>query len=223
MSASGLLLGMFLTWSVIGIASAFVMGRRGHAPFSWFFLGAVFGPLVIPLAFSRARQARTVGSATAGAGHWQGPVDVLVGIDGSAESIAAAKVVGALLGDRIGRLVLATVVDYDTALGGDDAPAHRAARLTLAEAADDAAESSPRAPDTVVLAGKPADALASHAVDGNFDVLAIGCRGRGASKLVMGSVATQLSRGTPTPVLIVSDQGEPSADGDPPKGVTFVD
>lgn len=45
----------------------------------------------------------------------------------------------------------------------------------------------------MVLAGKPADALARHAADGHFDVLAVGWRGRGASKLVMGSVATQLS------------------------------
>jgi len=205
MSASAVLLGMFLTWSVIGIASAVVMGRRGHAPFSWFFLGAVFGPLVIPLAFARARQAGSVPSV--GAGPWQGPVDVLVGIDGSPESIAAAEVVGALLGERMGRLVLATVVDYDTALGGEGSPAHRAARLALAEAVGHVAGSLPVRSDSVVLAGRPADALASHAADGNFDVLAVGRRGRGASKLVMGSVATQLSRAAATPVLIVSDHG----------------
>jgi nucleotide-binding universal stress UspA family protein len=205
MSASAFLFGMFVTWSLIGIASAIGMGRRGHSPFSWLLVGAVFGPLVIPLALTRSRQAR--GMATPGAAPWQGPVDVLVGIDGSSESIAAAKVVGALLGERMGRLVLATVVDYDTAIDGEVAPAHRAARLALAEAVDHVAGSLPARADTVVLAGRAADALANHAADGEFDVLAVGRRGRGASKLVMGSVATQLSRGTPTPVLIVSDHG----------------
>ena len=86
------------------------------------------GPLVVPLAFARARQARHFPRA-ADVGTWRGPVDVLVGVDGSAESLAAAAVVGSLLGDRIGRFTLATVVDYDTALDGEAGPAHRAARL----------------------------------------------------------------------------------------------
>lgn len=204
MSASGLLLGMFLTWGAIGVVSAIVMGRRGHAPFSWLVLGVALGPLVIPLAFSRVRQTRGLTGGLGGT--WRGPVDVLVGIDGSPESTAAARVVGALFGDRIGRLTLATVIDYDTALGGEAEPAHRAARLALAQTADNVADAVPEKPDAVMLAGKPAEALTAHAAAGGFDVLAVGRRGRGASKLVMGSVATHLARGAPIPVLIVSDE-----------------
>jgi nucleotide-binding universal stress UspA family protein len=193
MSAAAFLPGMFLSWAVIGVASAVVMGRRGYSPFSWLVLGAALGPLVIPLAFSRAREAR--GLPRTFSETRQGPVDVLVGIDGSAESIVAANVVGVLLGERIGRLTLATVVDYDTALGGQSGPAHRAARLVLAQAADVIVDALSVDPDTVVLAGKPADAVTTHAADGRFDVLAVGCRGRGASRVVLGSVATRLSRG----------------------------
>jgi nucleotide-binding universal stress UspA family protein len=81
-------------------------------------------------------------------------------------------------------------------------------QLILREAVDKVASSVPHEPDSVMLAGKPADALAAHAADGQFDVLAVGSRGRGASKLVMGSVATRLSSGSATPVLIVGDTGE---------------
>jgi nucleotide-binding universal stress UspA family protein len=195
---------MFFIWTAVGLVSAVVMGRLGYAPFSWLVLGLVLGPLVVPLAFSRTRQARQVPRAAVGV--WRGPVDVLVGVDGSAESIAAANVVAALLGERIGRLTLATVVDYDTALGGEAGPAHRATRLELAKAAEALAESITHDVDTAVLAGTPAEALVAQAADGQYDVLAIGRRGRGASKLVMGSVATRLSRDAPTPVLIVGDR-----------------
>jgi nucleotide-binding universal stress UspA family protein len=209
MSASAFLLGIFVTWAAIGIVSGVIMGRRGHAPFSWLILGTVLGPLVVPLALSRGRQARQLPPATPTSR--QGPVDVIVGIDGSPESIAAATVVARLLGERIGRFTLAAVVDYDTALGGQTSPAHREVTADLERAAVAIGPMLPRAPETVVLAGKPADALTTSAADGNFDVVAVGSRGRGASKLLMGSVATSLSRRAPTPVLIVSDEGEASA------------
>lgn len=211
MSASAFLLGVFVTWAAIGIVCAVIMGRRGHAPFSWLILGTVLGPLVVPLALSRGRQARQL-PPPATPTSWQGPVDVLVGIDGSPESIAAATVVARLLGERIGRFTLAAVVDYDTALGGEAFPAHQAVTADLERAAEAVGHLLSRTPETVVLAGKPADTLTTSATDGNFDVVAVGSRSSGASKLLMGSVATRLARGTPTPVLIVSDKGEgPSA------------
>lgn len=209
MSASAFLLGVFLTWAAIGVVSAVAMGRRGHAPFSWLVFGTVLGPLVIPLALSRRREASKLGRTATPAAR-RGPVDVLVGIDGSPESIAAARVVGSLLSDRIGRLTLATVVDYDTALAGEGGAAQRAVRTELERVAELVSGSLPRHVETVVLTGRPAAALSEQAADGRFDVLAVGARGRGASKLLMGSVATRLSRGASTPLLIVSDQGDAS-------------
>ena len=211
MSTSAFLLGVFVTWAAIGVASAVVMGRRGYAPFSWLILGSVFGPLVVPIALSRHQLVRELPLPVSVA-TWEGPVDVLVGIDGSPESVAAAKVVARLLGDRVGRFTLATVIDYDTALDGERGLAHRAAMSDFDGATATITDVLSRQPDTVVLTGKPADALIAQASDGAFDVLAVGCRGRGASRLVMGSVATRLSRGAPTPVLIVSgDSAESSA------------
>ena len=134
----------------------------------------------------------------------RGPVDVLVGLDGSPESLRKAEVVANLIADRIGRLTLAAVVDYDTALGGAAAAAHRGAEHELSDAATRVRKLGYET-TTVLLAGRRAQALGAHAADGRFDVLAVGSRGRGASKLVMGSVASTLSRQAPVPVLIVTN------------------
>jgi nucleotide-binding universal stress UspA family protein len=205
MSPTAFLFSLFAVWIVVGVISALVMGRRGHAPFNWLVLGAVLGPLVVPVALSRARDARDVSLNAPNRTAHRGPVDVLVGMDGSPESLSAAQVVADLLGDRIGRLTLAGVVDYDTALGGTAGVAYSSAVEELARAAGQLGQRLGSDVDTVVLAGRPAEVLAVHATDSGFDVLAIGSRGRGASKLIMGSVASRLARGAGVPVLVVTD------------------
>ena len=60
MSGTAFLFGLLAVWIVFGVVSALVMGRRGHAPFNWLILGAVLGPLVIPVALSSMRDARRV-------------------------------------------------------------------------------------------------------------------------------------------------------------------
>jgi nucleotide-binding universal stress UspA family protein len=192
-------------WLAIGIASAIVMGRRGHDPWSWGVLGAVFGPLVVPLAVAvhrrdrRPFEERVLHLAT---GHGPG-VSVLVGIDGSPEADAAAEAVMRLLGDRIASVTLATVVDLDAAnaireLGGG--AYERAARAELDRVA---ARMLPAMTTTVVLAGRPADALLSYAERHGMDLVAIGARGRGLSERVLGSVAEQLVR-APNVVTLVA-------------------
>ena len=58
-------------------------------------------------------------------------------------------------------------------------------------------------PSTVVLTGRPADALTRYAADEGYEVISIGRRGRGASKAVMGSTASRLANGADVPVLVV--------------------
>ncbi len=49
-----LFLSAFLTaWSTIGILAGVAMGRRGRFP--WWLVGAVFGPLIVPLALGTER------------------------------------------------------------------------------------------------------------------------------------------------------------------------
>jgi nucleotide-binding universal stress UspA family protein len=199
---------MFVAWVAIGVVAAIVIGRRGHAPFTWLILGTVLGPLVLPLALARDRDAAALPMGS-NAGEWVGPVDVLVGIDGSRQSNQAVAAALHLFGDRLGRLTLAAVVDYDAALGGAVAPGQREARRALEEVQNslNASLSS----DTVVLSGVAGEVLLAHAQAGGYDVIAVGRRGRGASKAIIGSVASSLSRTSTTPVLIVAEDTSVSA------------
>ena len=60
-------------------------------------------------------------------------------------------------------------------------------------------------PDTVLLAGQPAEALQAHAHSNDYDVLVISRRGHGATKALLGSVATHVSREATMPVLLMGE------------------
>src|SRR4051794_19237002 len=103
-------------WAAIGIVLSTVMGRRGHSGFEWLVLGTLLGPLGVILAVDAWRHDEDLHEAVlVGGVHAlprRGPVDVLVGYDGSPESVAALDSALALLGERLGRLSVATVVSY---------------------------------------------------------------------------------------------------------------
>lgn len=189
-------------WIVIGVLTGVVMGRRGHNAFGWLILGAVLGPLVLPIAVNRAAGGPVVSARTLMPGEaGTGPVDVLVGVDGSGESIAALRNSLQLLGDRVGRLTVAAVVDRDAALR-TSGEAERNARAIL----DEAAREVDRQPEAVVLFGRPSEELVSHARTGGFDLIVVGKRGRGMSKAILGSVTADLAKRTDIPVLIVGEE-----------------
>ena len=199
-----LLLIAFATWLAIGVVAAVVMGRLGYASFAWGVLGAVLGPLVVPLAIETVRRQqpgyrRTVTVGRAG----PGPAQVLIGVDGSPEATAAARSVVQLMDDRLGRVVLAWVLDYDTAsVNMQRGERDRAERSLQQEAAGLRSEFGISV-DSLLLAGPPAATLAGYAADEGFTLLAVGSRGRGASKVALGSVATELAAGAPVPVMVV--------------------
>jgi nucleotide-binding universal stress UspA family protein len=204
MSATELLFIVMLVWVTIGVAAGIVMGRRGHSWFTWAALGAVLGPLVIPLALDNIRREPDTHTITLDEGQLgRGPLHVLVGIDGSAESNAALNSALTLLGDRLGALTLAAVIDYGTAASPQQWVERDQAKAALANAASIAKEHIHRSPETVLLAGSPAKALLHHATATSVDLLAVGSRGRGASKTLLGSVASQLASATEPPVLLV--------------------
>jgi nucleotide-binding universal stress UspA family protein len=208
MSATGALLTIVVAWIAIGVAASLWMGRRGHEPFGWAVLGAVLGPFVLIVATETRRQAaaapRVVESATGEPG--PGPVDVLVATDGSEGSRRAGEVVLGLLGPQVGRLTLATVVDLDRALPSTIEPDRRDAEALLTTASRALEAACGRRPETVMLAGKPVDALRAHALEQGYDLLVVGARGHGLSKTLMGSVASTIARGSPVPVLLVSEE-----------------
>jgi hypothetical protein len=70
-------------WVLSGLVASYFMGRRGHNPFGWWFLGAVFGPLVLVLAVDAVRRRTLTSELVGGPGlPGKGPIDVLVGADG---------------------------------------------------------------------------------------------------------------------------------------------
>jgi nucleotide-binding universal stress UspA family protein len=191
-------------WALIGVTASIVMGRRGHSSFAWLLLGAFMGPLVIAPALGVVRAARRDPRARArllregGAG--TGTVDVLVGIDGSVESSAALRAALDLFADRIGRLTLAAVIDYDSAISGRPWDTERLATEGLERSAASVRSIDP---NTALLVGHPATALMKHAVEEGYEVLVVGRRGHGATKALLGSTAMRLAHGAGIPVVIV--------------------
>jgi hypothetical protein len=105
---------LMVTFACIGFVLAIVMGRLGHSTFAWGLLGLVLGPIALLLALVEVRSERPWWTRRVASGHpGSGPVDVLVGIDGSPESAAATTAALGLLGDRVGRLTLVAVTEVD--------------------------------------------------------------------------------------------------------------
>ena len=203
MNALVFVLGIVVVWLMIGIATGVVMARRGHDFRTWFGLGTIAGPLVVRLIVD-AETAPHPGARRAKRGvPGRGPIDVLVGIDGSPESYRALAEVTELIGPRLGRVTVATVLDVegerDNSPDGDrDRADHDLVAAVEFLASVDVT------PTTKILAGAAAEVLEHHAVEEGFDLLAVGPRGRGLSNRVLGSTVEQLVRSNRLPVLVAS-------------------
>ena len=199
MSDSFIVAAIGVCWLAIGLVLAIAMGRRGHNSFGWLVVGMIMGPLGIVLAIDARRHDEQLRPAPL-APHRpsvsrRGPVDVLVGYDGSSESAAAVKAVVKLLGRRLGRLTVATVVSY-----GDVPHLERIAREKLQSLAG---PRSAGARQFEILHGHPSVALAQRAAEGGYNLIAVGTRGAGLSKAILGSAASELARDSKVPVLVV--------------------
>lgn len=187
-------------WLGIGVMLAIVMGRRGHNGFGWLVLGTLLGPLGLILAADARRHEEQLGAAPIVGSHGpavagSGPVDVLVGYDGSPESAAAVDAAIEILGHRIGRLTVASVVPF-----GDIRDQERQAEAALRALAD---RSTGPAFGLEVLHGHPSTALVEYASQGGFALIVVGVRGKGISKSILGSAASELARDSKVPVLLV--------------------
>lgn len=191
----GIWLGL-LAWVSLGPILAVVMGRRGHSAAGWGFAGLMLGPLVVPAAIEAARRSAAVpvevvvgegGAAAPG----PGPVAVLAAIDGSAEALAALERAVTLLGDRVGRLALVTVMPLESV--------ERPGKAWLEAAA---ATVPGLHPEELLATGEPAAVLARMAQDGHYDLLVAGPTGRGLSPHLFGSVARALAASSPVPLLL---------------------
>jgi nucleotide-binding universal stress UspA family protein len=193
-------------WVGVGVAAATMgLGRRGYRDPHWLVLAVVLGPLFVPVALERGRrdvvalERRVVHQDGGGSGR---PV-VLVGLDGSPAADRALGTASALLGDSRGRFVLTCVVSREVA-EGEDAVALESTRTMLEERVRRLGGDS----DVLIVSGQPADGLVSAAEEYDADVIVVGRRGRGLSARLLGSVATELARHSPRPVLLApGDRG----------------
>lgn len=208
-------------WLLIGAVVGVIEARHGGWRHSWV-VSAIFGPFSVPLALQRRRLERPEPSVLTPSRPRRGKVDLLIGLDGSDASTAAASLALGLFGPRTRRVTLATVLDVDTAAPHADHvlypgpwPEETAARALLDTAAAELGARFDATPGAVVLAGVPADALEQYAVDEGYEVIVVGCRGKGLSKLLLGSCASQLACKTKVPVLLIpaGTVGTAPADG----------
>jgi nucleotide-binding universal stress UspA family protein len=206
MSATTAMFTLTGIWIGIELLLALVMGRPGHDPFAWWLLGTLLGPLAIPLALSAEQR----GAATRYRSAGSGPVDVLVGLDGSPEADAAVLTVLDLLGPSWqpdpghgrgpGRL--------DRARPRKGPGARRAAaashqiRMRLWSPSQEPDEHGRPFPDLILLPGQPAEALRRLAAEDAYDLVVVGGRGTGMSKVLLGSTATTLAAQAKVPVLL---------------------
>ncbi|HKY77079.1 MAG TPA: universal stress protein [Acidimicrobiia bacterium] len=205
MSLATLLLLAAIGWVAVGGAVSLAMGRRGHDALAWLLMGMLFGPFTVLFALEAWREERLRPELVSGRGvRGTGPVDVLVGFDGSPESEAALAAVTDLLGPRLGRLTVATVVPYDAGAEGDRATreALERRRSTLAPL-----------PRLEILHGRPSQALLERALTDGYGLLAVGTTGAGASRALLGSTAVDLARSAPVPVLLVGPEGRGATPG----------
>lgn len=132
---------------------------------------------------------------------------VVVATDGS-ESVARAVEVATDLADRFEAEVHALYVVAEDDLAGAPDDVRPAMRESLTERGEQALGEVESAADsrvtTVIRTGHPANEIIEYAREIDADVVAIGTRGRhGEHRLLLGSVAEEVVRRCPIPVLSV--------------------
>jgi nucleotide-binding universal stress UspA family protein len=190
-----ILLGVLIEAMLLG----WVMRRRGYDGYVWLMLGMFLGPISLPIAIAYViRSPRPTPNVLSKGGRaGRGTLDVLVGYDGSIEAAAALERLGSLLGARLGRVAIASVMPIDAPPMEKETAQKQLARVVDQHPALHAA--------AVMLDGLPADALQEYAANAGYELIAVGARGSGWSKII-GSVASELAHGSSIPVLVVDTE-----------------
>lgn len=193
-------------WISIGLATAWWMARKGFRHPGWSFMGIIFGP-ILALAASERTQLHRLGplAHTEVGPPGPGGLRVLVGVDGSPQSLAALDQAANLLGPYAQALVAVEVVGYDTPDSETDSSV-TAAKNHLKAAAERAAG---RVTHCDIISGPPAQALMTYAREQDVDLIVVGTHGRGLSRRLLGNVAQQLVRQQSVPVLVIGERRTP--------------
>jgi len=141
------------------------------------------------------------------------PKIIVVGVDGSDQSIEAARVAGALANCHSAKLIVVTVVRPPEGWWGivGSPPTAEALGDSLSEAQRDVLDRTLRSVDisgvdyeTQEEIGEPSARLIDVCTRVNADILVVGRRGAGLlRRMVVGSVANHVVHEAPCPVLVV--------------------
>lgn len=194
---------VLVTWVAIGLAAVVFLGRHGRRSWHWYIIGILLGPVLLPIAAEMARREGTLVKTSAIAGPVRSSatrLTVLAGVDGSEQSDQSLREAALMFAGGPCRMILLTVIDPDGADDADSEERRRADQL-LAERA------SWFAPDSFevvreVASGQPGQVILDRAAADQVDLVVVGRKGHGLSHRLLGSVADQLVRRSPRPVLL---------------------
>ncbi|MGY1847152.1 MULTISPECIES: universal stress protein [unclassified Blastococcus] len=193
---------VLVVWIAVGCGAALFLGRRGYRDPQWYFLGAVLGPLFVPVAIERGRREHRVVERTpladAESARADGAVTVVVGVDGSAESDRSLRDAAQLFSGDGTRVVLVMAVDPDVVEFADRTERDRCRGLLE----ERTTWFSGARPVVELVSGRPGSALLEVAGQEDADVVVVGRRGRGLSHRMLGSVAEHVTHHSPVPVLL---------------------
>ncbi len=207
-----LVVALVLTWLAGGLVAAVAMRRSGGDFRIWLGMGVVLGPLAGWLALDRLRHLPARRPIAREEFH-PGQLDVLVGIDGSASAVSAARAALGLLRNDLTSVTFVMVLDHDSsgAFSGLEAQARGYDQLV------EAAEEIGYQPDEMkLLFGRPASEMAMYARESGIELMVVGARGHGVSEAMFGSVTGALIRSSSVPVFVgptVSAEQQPIETG----------
>ncbi|GAA4880426.1 universal stress protein [Actinomycetospora straminea] len=187
-------------WVASGVLAALVLlGRQGYRDLRWYLIGAVLGPLFVPIAAERAdRSVRVVDLAHEHPRAVGAPV--VVGVDGSPGSDRAVRLAARLFDPARVPVVLVTVLDPDAAGDADDGR-RREARALLADRAGWFGAGAEQVV-TEVVCGQPARGVETVATARGAALIVLGRHGAGGTPHLLGDVAHRVSRHAAIPVLL---------------------
>ncbi len=186
-------------WSAFGLLASLYFRRRGHNLLLFAGLGLWLGPLVVPVMRLALRQQESVVRVLREGQLAEGWVDVLVGIDGSPESVESVRPVVSKLAPGIRRIRVVSALDAETANSPYFFDTDEALESELKAAAMKIGFENA---ELALVSGRADKALIAHAVDEGFDLLLVSARNHPVFGTLFGSTVNRLARRSPIPVLI---------------------
>lgn len=194
---------VLIIWVTLGLTAVVFLGRHGRRSSAWYVIGIVLGPILLPIALELAGRHGTLIVASAADGP-RPRLTALAAVDGSRESDDAIADAARVLATEHARFVLLTVLDPDVA-ENDHGARQAAEELLESRAALLPAACLPAVHE--VASGEPARVILERAAADAVDLVVMGRRGRGLSQMILGSVADQVVRRSPRPVLLGTAPG----------------